>query len=116
GNGGFHGLSTAWLPLAEFRPELYKLIAEPNLRRPDMRLVRILRWKNAHPAQAVASASLPPAAPETAAPIAENNTVAMTQLTPAGEANAAEAPAAKKTEPSAPAKSILVSLPTGFRH
>jgi len=50
GDGGTHGLSTAWMPLAEFRPELYKLIATPAISRPaDLRLVRILRWKKAHP-------------------------------------------------------------------
>jgi len=53
GDGGFHGLSTAWLCLAEFRPELYKLIAERSMNSPDPRLVRILKWKNDHgkPAQ-----------------------------------------------------------------
>jgi hypothetical protein len=53
GDGGFHGLSTAWLCLAEFRPELYKLIAERSVNSPDPRLVRILKWKNDHskPAQ-----------------------------------------------------------------
>lgn len=49
GYGGFHGLSTAWLSLAEFRPELYKLIAERDLgSATDMRLVRILKWKYDH--------------------------------------------------------------------
>jgi hypothetical protein len=49
GYGGFHGLSTAWMCLAEFRPELYKLIAEKAAgSTTDPRLARILKWKSAH--------------------------------------------------------------------
>lgn len=49
GDGGFHGLSTAWLSLAEFRPELYHLIAERDRgAATDMRLVRIVKWKFDH--------------------------------------------------------------------
>jgi len=50
GSGGTHGLSTAWMSLAEFRPELYKLIAGKNVgKTSDARLGRILKWKYDHP-------------------------------------------------------------------
>lgn len=49
GSGGDHGLSTAWLCLAEFRPELYPLIVGRDTGRTnDPRMSRILKWKYDH--------------------------------------------------------------------
>jgi hypothetical protein len=49
GSGGPHGLSTAWLPLAEFRPELYILIAGNAVARlADPQMGSVLKWKYDH--------------------------------------------------------------------
>lgn len=49
GSGNLRGLSTAWLCLARFRPELYRLIAEGAVSgTTDARLARVLKWKSDH--------------------------------------------------------------------
>ncbi|HXF09330.1 MAG TPA: hypothetical protein VN625_01005 [Desulfuromonadaceae bacterium] len=117
GGGGFHGLSTAWMPLAEFRPELYKLIAEPGLKRPDLRQVRILKWKNGHSTSG--EPQIVSMRPVNAVAV---ETPAATPNQPFAPATANPAPEPRVTEPlpvaksNAPKKSTLVSLPTGFRH
>jgi len=46
GTGEEHGVTPVWICLAEFRPEVYKLVANISAKRPnDPRLIRILAWK-----------------------------------------------------------------------
>ena len=101
GDGGFHGLSTAWMPLAEFRPELYKLIAEPAIARPDMRLVRVLKWKKAHAttSPSIARSSVP--TPSSMPAVIDPPSAVTSQTAPT------------PTPSAAPSKSMLISLPTG---